>query len=214
MDKSELGGDLVTDETEPNLPRKLEPILGLTLHLRERISRREKVRDQVVAAVCRKGKVTDPVGGIEGATYQIAASLDMSRPWQDDISERHIGSSLKTLQAAFFDQVISKPAESSSSLVVAEARSGDDRKPYVGKARPVAIAVLKTKVDHPADDNRKQILIGKQGRWHEFAQDVQSVEEVRVGYQRQVNELLDLPVSKLGPDSIVLAPRFIAGRMR
>src|SRR5215470_16086967 len=89
-DKSELGGDLVTDETEPNLPRKLEPILGLTLHLRERISRREKVRDQVVAAVCRKGKVTDPVGGIEGATYQIAASLDMSRPWQDDIAERHI----------------------------------------------------------------------------------------------------------------------------
>src|SRR3954447_20016481 len=91
-DKSELSRDLVNDEAEPNLPRKLEPILGLTLHLRERISRREKVRDQVVAAVCRKGKVTDPVGGIEGTTYQIAASLDMSRPWQDDISERHIGS--------------------------------------------------------------------------------------------------------------------------
>src|SRR5262249_29742185 len=108
------------------------PSSGLTLHLRERISRRETVRDQVIAAVCRKGKVTDPVGSIEGATYQIAASLDMSRPWQDDISERHIGSSLKTLQSAFFDQVISKPAESSSSLVVAEARSGDDRKPYVG----------------------------------------------------------------------------------
>src|SRR6516225_6254557 len=160
-DKSELRGDLVCNKTEPNLLRKLETILGLMLHLRERIPRREKVRNQVVAAVSRKGKVTDPIGGIEGATHQIAAGPDMSRPWQDDISEKHVGSGLKTLQSAFFDQVIAKPAESAPSPVVAEARSGDDGKPYVGEARPVAIAVLETEVDHPTDDKRKEILVGE-----------------------------------------------------
>ena len=83
--------------TRPNrdLLRKLEAILGFTLHLSERISRREKVRVQVVAAVRRKGEVTDLVRGIERATHQIAASPDMSRPRHDDISERHIGSSLE-----------------------------------------------------------------------------------------------------------------------
>jgi hypothetical protein len=38
------------------------------LHLRELVSRREKVRDQVVKAISREGKITDFVRGIEGAT--------------------------------------------------------------------------------------------------------------------------------------------------
>src|SRR5215831_19088440 len=59
-----------------------------------------------------------------------------------------------------------------------------------------------------------QVLIKTQSRRHDLTQDVQNVEELRAGYQRQVNEFLDLPVSKLGPDSIVFPPRFIAGRMR
>ena len=80
-----------------------EAMLGFTLHLSELISCCEKVRDQVVAAVSRVGKVTDLVCGIEGAAHQIAAGPDMSRPWQDDISKGHIGSGLKTLQSAFFD---------------------------------------------------------------------------------------------------------------
>src|SRR5262249_58201229 len=77
-DQSELRGDLANDEAEPNLVRKLETILGFTLHLRQLISRREKVRDQVVAAVSRIGQVTDFVRGIEGATDQIAAGLDIA----------------------------------------------------------------------------------------------------------------------------------------
>jgi hypothetical protein len=74
--------------------------------------------------------------------------------------------------------------------------------------------VLKTKVDHPADDNRKQILIGKQGRWHEFGQDVQSVEQIRVCHQGQFNEFLYLPGSNEGPDSIVFTLCFVTGWMR
>ena len=40
------------------------------------------------------------------------------------------------------------------------------------------------------------------------------VEDVRVGHQGQVDEVLDLPASKLRPDPIVFAPYFLSGRMR
>ena len=53
-DESGLWDDGVDDETEPNLLRKLKATLGLALDLNERISRREKVRVQDIAGVCRK----------------------------------------------------------------------------------------------------------------------------------------------------------------
>ena len=48
----------------------------------------------------------------------------------------------------------------------------------------------------------------------DLGQDIEDVEDVRVGHQGQVNEVLDLPASNLGPDTIVFAPYFVAGRMR
>ena len=119
-DERQLRGDDVNDETEPRLLRKLQAILGFTLHVSERIAGDEKVRVQVVAAIRRKGEVADFVRGIEGATHQIAVDPDMSRPLHDDISERHIGPGLETLQSAFFDQFIAQPTELISGLVVAE----------------------------------------------------------------------------------------------
>src|SRR5215510_10256962 len=151
-DQSKLSGDLVNDQTEPNLLGKLEAILGFTLHLRKRISCREKIGDQVIATVCREGKIANAVGRIESPTHQIAAGLHMSRPGDDDIPERHIGPCLKTLQSAFFHELISKLTESRSGLVVAEARSSDDRKPYIGEAGRVADAMLEAEIYHPAND--------------------------------------------------------------
>src|SRR5215510_6088687 len=127
-DKAELRFDMVDDETESNLLCKLEAILGFTLCLSQLISCCQHIFDKVVAAKARKGNITNFVGGIEGAVHQIAAGLDMSRPWQDDISEVHIGSSLVALQSAFFDQVITEPPEAKPVLVVAEARPGYDGK--------------------------------------------------------------------------------------
>ena len=68
----ELGGDAVDDEAEPRLPREVEPSLGFALHLGERIAAGEKVRDQVVAAIRRKGEVAELVCRIEGASHQSA----------------------------------------------------------------------------------------------------------------------------------------------
>src|SRR5215467_2677997 len=151
-DQSKLSGDLVNDQTEPNLLCELEAILGFTLHLRERISCREKIGDQVIATVGRKGKIANAVGRIEGPTHQIAAGLHMLCPGDDDIAERHIGPCLISLQSAFFDELIAELTESRSGLVVAEARSGDDGKPYIGEAGRVADAMLDAEIHHPAND--------------------------------------------------------------
>ena len=117
--------------TRPNraFSRKRETMLGFALRLSERISRREKVRDQVVAAVGRKSEVADPVRGIERATHQIAARPDMSRPRHDEIAEVHIGPGLEALQSTLLDQLIAELAEAKSGLIVAEVRSGDHAKP-------------------------------------------------------------------------------------
>ena len=77
------------------------------------------------AAVRRKCEIADLVRGLEIPTQQIAASLEMFRPWHDEISKAHIGPGLEALQAAFFDQFIAKPTESKSGLVVVEMWAGD-----------------------------------------------------------------------------------------
>src|SRR5216683_2041842 len=213
-DKPELRGDDVNDETEPSLLRKLEPILGFTLRFNEWISHGEKVRVQVDWTISRKREITNFVRCIDGATHQIAAGPNMFRPWHDDISERHICTGLEALQSAFFDQFIAELTELKSGLIVAEARSGDDAEPYIGEARPVAVAILEAQIDHPANDERNQVLIGKQCRRHHLGQNIESGERVRIVHQGQVNKLLDRPASKLRPDSVVFASYFIAGGMR
>src|SRR5271170_8091404 len=93
-DKPELRGDDVNDQTKPRLLRKLEAILGFILHLRERISRREKVRVQVFAAVPRISEIADLVRSLECPAYQVTASPDMFCPWHDLTPERQIRSGL------------------------------------------------------------------------------------------------------------------------
>src|SRR3954469_20812727 len=93
-DKSQLCGNDVNNEPEAGLLGKRETALGFWLNLGKRISHCQKVRDQLVAAIRGKGKVTDSVGGIEGATYQFAAGQGMFRPGHHDVSERHIRSGL------------------------------------------------------------------------------------------------------------------------
>src|SRR6266849_10391853 len=59
-----------------------------------------------------------------------------------------------------------------------------------------------------------QLLVSKQCRRHDLGQDIKRVEEVWVGHQGPVNEFLDCPASKLGPDTIVFDLHLIAGWMR
>ena len=54
-DEPELRGDPVDDETELRLAREVEPGLGLSLHLDERVAAGEQVRDKVLRS-CRRRK--------------------------------------------------------------------------------------------------------------------------------------------------------------
>src|ERR1700751_3218011 len=72
-DKPELHGDEVNDQTKPSLLRKLEAIFGFMLHLRERISRGEKVCVLVFAALRRKSEVADLVRSLKPPAYQVTA---------------------------------------------------------------------------------------------------------------------------------------------
>jgi len=100
------------------------------LHLDERIARHKKVRVQIGTAESCKSKIADLVCGLERPTQQIADSLDMSRPGEDLNCKVIIGPGLKTLQSAFFDQIIAELAEAKPGLVVTEARAGDRAKPF------------------------------------------------------------------------------------
>jgi hypothetical protein len=165
LDKPELRGDEVNDETKPSLLRKLEAFLGFTLHLRERISRGEEVRVQVSAAVRRISEVADLVRGLERPAYQVTAGPDMFRPWHDETSENHIGPCLEAFQTAFFSQFITELTEAKSGLVVAEVRAGYHAKHYIGDARTVAVAALEAKINRPADRQGEKVRVRKLCRW-------------------------------------------------
>ncbi len=84
--------------------------------------------------------------------YQIAAAPRMSRPRDDEISERHISSSFIALQSSLLNELVTQATEPKSTLVIAEARSGNNGKPYVSEAGCVAVAMLNAEVHHVAND--------------------------------------------------------------
>src|SRR5271167_2115887 len=75
-DQTKLRSDDFDHQSKASFASKVEPLLGLLLHLHQRISNCEQIRVQVVAAICRKGQVADFGGNVEGATHQIPATSD------------------------------------------------------------------------------------------------------------------------------------------
>src|SRR4030095_11122485 len=114
----------------------------------------------------------------------------MSRPRQDQI-QGQIDLGLEALQPALFDEVIAELAESKSGRVVAEARSGDRAKQYIGVARAVAVAALEAAIDCPTDDQGHEVRIRMPGRRPELGEDVKGRERCGIAHQGQLNELLD-----------------------
>src|SRR5919197_4299570 len=133
-DEPELRGNDVNDETEPHLLRKRETMFGLTLHLDERIARREKERVHCIGGIRRISKIADLVGGAERATHQITAGPDVPGPYTDEGSQEHIGPGLEALKPAPFNQVIAELTEAISGFVVGEARASDHAKSNIGDA--------------------------------------------------------------------------------
>src|SRR3954454_15625479 len=105
-DKRELRCDLVGDPEEPRVLGELKPAFGFTLHVPQRISRGEKICVKKVVAICRKGKITDPVRGVESAPNERASGVDVSRPWHDAESKTQIDASLIAMQSVLLHQIV------------------------------------------------------------------------------------------------------------
>src|SRR5579872_5207271 len=168
----------------------------------------------MVATIARKGEVPDFVCGIKGSANQIAANPDMPSPRQNDISEGHVGSSLKTLESTSFNEIIAKLTETERRLIIAEAWSGDDRKPYIGETGCIAVAVLKAKVHHPADNQRRQTLVAKQSGCYSLSEDVENIQDIGIGHQGQIKQVFNLATSELGPNSIIFSLHLTSARIR
>jgi hypothetical protein len=134
-------------------------MLGFALRLGKRVARREQVRVQLVAAIDRAREIADLVGGLERAARHLAASPDMSRPWQDGMSQGQIGQGLEAPQSPSFDQVVAELSEAKSGLEVAEMRASDPAKHRIGEARPVAVAMLEAEIDRLTDSQEFEVHI-------------------------------------------------------
>ncbi|HEX5765368.1 MAG TPA: hypothetical protein VFY27_07355, partial [Woeseiaceae bacterium] len=64
-DNLDLRSDEVDHEAEARSPGKLETILGFRLYIAKPISHCQEIRDQLVPAICRERKITNPVRGVE-----------------------------------------------------------------------------------------------------------------------------------------------------
>src|ERR1700704_587037 len=122
-DQPQLAGDNVNDETEPYLACECESGLGFPLDVGQRLAGSEQVGDQIVAAISRKGEVTDLVGRVEGTPHQWAAGTDVPRPGIDEVTEGHVDTSLEAIQAALFDQFEAQPAKAKRRRVIVEVRA-------------------------------------------------------------------------------------------
>jgi hypothetical protein len=199
---------------EPHLLRKRETVLGFALRRGQRVARREQEHVQSVAAIGRPREVAALVGGLERTAHQITASPNMSRLWQDGLSQGQIGQGLEAPQAPMFDQVVAKLAEAHSGLVVAEISASDPAKHGIGEARPVAVATLEAEIDRAADDQGLEGDIRPNGRRKDLGQHIERREGDRVAHQRQLDERLDGAAPELGPDPLVFAGHLLVSRLR
>src|SRR5260370_38825000 len=105
-DKRELHSDDVHDDTEWDVIRELETSLSLTLHVGQRISGRKDICNQMIAAICCKSEVADPVRCVEGAPHELSSCLDVSLPWHDAIPKTQLGASLIAVQSTLLHKIV------------------------------------------------------------------------------------------------------------
>jgi hypothetical protein len=71
----QLPCDHADDETEPRLPRELEPGLGLSLHIAKAVSAREQVREQMGGGIPREGEAARFLRQVEAVPQQFEACV-------------------------------------------------------------------------------------------------------------------------------------------
>src|ERR1700721_4205381 len=215
-DEFDMRLDDGNDVYQLRLLRKSETTLDLALHLAERISRCQKILDQIQAAVPpHKHEVADLVRDFESAMQEIARGPDVLRIWDQEMREQHIGPGLETLQPASFHQLAPDLTEARSGLVIAESVTRDEAKPDIDVARTVAVTTLEGEIHCPAYGQGMKIRFHKgECSWRNLRQHVNRREGCRISHQGQLEHILDRNSPESPPDPIVFTPHILVGRVR
>src|ERR1700721_1828647 len=192
------------------LLRKSETTLDLALHLAERISRCQKILDQIQAAVPpHKHEVADLVRDFESAMQEIARGPDVLRIWDQEMREQHIGPGLETLQPASFDQLAPDLTEARSGLIIAESVTRDKAKPHINVARTVAVTTCEAEIRCPAYGEGMKICFHKREcSWRNLRQNVNRRKGCWIGHQGQLEHVLDRAPPERRQDPIVFPRPF------
>src|SRR6202042_1198504 len=107
--------------------------------------------------------------------------------------EAQIDARLTAMQAVLLHQIVAQLAEPESGVIVSEMRSGEHAQRYIGEAGGVAVAVLETEADHPANHKSMKVFVGEHRRHHDLVENIENIEQIRIDDQGQLDQLLDLP---------------------
>src|SRR5215468_8685530 len=97
--------NVVGNKVKPYLSSELEPVLGLSLHLLERISARKKVRNHVTRAESRICEITAFFGGVEGTPVPDASLVQMPSPRSNVMAEGIVDAGFKAVQSALLNKI-------------------------------------------------------------------------------------------------------------
>jgi hypothetical protein len=135
-----VGG--IYEVAECRAPAERQTGFRFRLHLGQRLTRHQQVRDEDAAAGYGRDAIARPDGEIEGAADQVAAASDVLRPGHEAIRQRQADEGLESAQAFALDEVVTQLAEAEPCFEVAEPPGGDDSEVFVGVARAVGVAAL------------------------------------------------------------------------
>ena len=90
------------DETETSAVREAEAGLGFALHVRQRSAAREKLREEVVAAYRRVGKVADLLRDFEGVPGDLPSCPNMPCGRLGEIAEGQVDAGSQAFHSGLF----------------------------------------------------------------------------------------------------------------
>src|SRR5271165_372953 len=97
--------NVVGNKVKPYLSSELEPLLGLSLDILERISAREKVRDHVARAESRICEIAAFFGSVESTPVPDAAIVQMPSPRSNVMAKGVVDAGFKPVQSALLNEI-------------------------------------------------------------------------------------------------------------
>ncbi|MNO91239.1 hypothetical protein D3C76_827790 [compost metagenome] len=102
-DQRQLRADEVHHQAEAHLLRISQSLLGLFVHLRQRLAEEQHISDMAVTGIGGVGQIADVVGRDESPAQQFPALAHRAHPARHEHREAQVGASLMTIEPAPVD---------------------------------------------------------------------------------------------------------------